>query len=85
MILESLHWHIEYWGSSSILHTFSMTETVLNQSAQFEFLDMSAGNVLGGMRGGECDLLLWSILGQGNCLNSEDRDGGGVALAENYG
>lgn len=30
--------------------------------------------------GGWGDLLLWSILGQGNCLNSEDRDGGGVAL-----
>ena len=49
MILDSLHCisHFSEGVSSSRLYRFPLAETVLHQSVQFGFLDVSAGKVLG--------------------------------------
>ena len=50
MILDSFHSYIGIWVCSflfSRVHRFALTDRILHQSAQFGFLYVSAGNVLG--------------------------------------
>lgn len=61
--------------SSPTFDRFSLVETVLYQSAQIGFLDVSAGNVLG-----QVGLLSGSVFGKGHCPSCEVRREGSATI-----
>lgn len=73
-VLDYLHWYLSYIGSSSRFIGLLFIRTFFTSQLS---LDCSAGNVLEQMI-----ILFWFILGQGNYLDSEYRDGY-VTLAGN--
>lgn len=63
--------HLKNWLLFQTLQVWFGTDNFL--PVKFDFLSVSAGNVLG-----QVGPAIWSILGQSNCLNSEDEDGIGT-------